>query len=133
MLIEKEIMKTIVSLVLLVILTSCSSVVNGTKQFVSIDSNVKGAEVNVDGMIVGKTPFNGKIKRGSETIVTLKKEGYEIKTIVLSEEVAPAFWANGLFIYGFGFSSTTDYATGAMYKYSPATYNVEMEPVAVGK
>ena len=112
---------------------SCSSVVNGTKQMVSIDSNVKGAEVNVDGHNVGKTPFSGKIKRGSDTMVTIKKEGYAIKTIMLSDEVTPAFWANGLFFYLFPFSSTTDYATGAMYKYSPATYNVEMDPIASGK
>lgn len=115
------------------VFSSCSTVVNGSKQLVSIDSNVKGAEVNVDGHIVGKTPFNGKIERGSDTMVTIKKEGYNIKTIILSQEVAPAFWANGLFLYGFPFSSTTDYVSSAMYKYSPATYNVELEPIVVGK
>ena len=118
---------------MMLVLASCSSVVNGPKQMVSIDSNVKGAEVNVNGHIVGKTPFSGKIERGSDTMVTIKKEGYAIKTIMLSDEVAPAFWANGLFIYGFSFSSTTDYANGAMYKYSPATYNVELDPIASGK
>ncbi len=118
---------------MMLVFASCSSVVNGKKQMVSIDSNVKGAEVNVNGEIVGKTPFSGKIERGSDTMVTIKKEGYNIKTIMLNDEVAPAFWANGLFLYGWSFSSTTDYATGAMYKYSPATYNVELEPIASGK
>jgi hypothetical protein len=116
-----------------ILFSSCSSVVNGTKQMVSIDSNVKGAEVNVDGYVVGKTPFNGKITRGSDTVVTLKKEGYNIKTIVLSQEITPAFWGNGLFFYFFPFSSTTDGVNGAMYKYSPATYNIDMDPLSAGK
>jgi hypothetical protein len=118
---------------LLISVVSCSSIVNGTRQIISINSNVKGADVIVDGRNVGKTPFTGKVKRGSDTAVTLQKEGYSSKTIIMSDEVAPAFWANGLFFYGFGFSSTTDYATGAMYKYSPASYSIDLEPVTAGK
>jgi hypothetical protein len=115
------------------ILTSCSTVVNGTKQNVVIDSNVKGADVNVDGQIVGKTPFNGKIKRGSETVVTLTKDGYSPKTIVMNDEINNAFWVNALFLYGSLSSSTTDYVSGAMYRYSPATYNIELETIKQGK
>ncbi len=122
-----------VMLIIMMNMIGCSSVVNGTKQFVSIDSNVKGASVEVDGIPVGQTPFKGKINRGSGTTLTISKDGYRSKTIVLSEEVAPAFWANGLFVYGFAFSSTTDYATGAMYKYSPASYEVELEKETEGK
>ncbi len=118
---------------LLLSIVGCSSVINGTKQMISINSNVKGADVIVDGHNVGKTPFNGKVKRGSDTTVTLQKDGYSSKTIVMSDEVAPAFWANGLFLHGFGLSSTTDYATGAMYKYSPASYQIDLEPNAAGK
>jgi hypothetical protein len=118
---------------LLFLLASCSSVVNGTKQMISINSNVKGADVIVDGSNVGKTPFSGKVKRGSDTSVTLQKEGYAPKTIVISDEVAPAFWGNLAFIYFSPLSSTTDFATSAMYKYSPASYQIDMEPVTAGK
>jgi len=119
--------------VLLSLLFGCSTVVNGTKQMVAIDSNVKGADVNVDGHIVGKTPFNGKIKRGSDTAVLLTKEGYAPKTVILSDEINTAFWVNGLYLYFSPLSSTTDYVSGSMYRYSPATYNIEMEPIKQGK
>lgn len=103
----------------------CSSIIKGTKQVVSINSNVKGAEIIVNGSNVGKTPFTGHIERGSSTTVVLQKSGYETKTITLSSEIEPIFWGN--IIIGGVVGSTTDMATGAMYKYAPATLNIDLE------
>lgn len=112
---------------MLLITCSCSTVLNGKKQLISVNSNVKGADIIVDGKNVGTTPFNGKVERGNDVTVTVQKEGYEPKTIVINSDVAPAFWANVLFVYGSSSSSTTDYLSGAMYKYSPAHYNIDLE------
>src|SRR5439155_9601807 len=96
----------------------CASIVNGTTQVVTIDSNVRGAEVAVDGEMVGRTPYTGPIKRGSTTTVRVSTQGYQPKTITLSTEIEPIFWGN--IILGGFFGSTTDAGTGAMYKYAPA-------------
>src|SRR5947209_864860 len=72
----------------------CASIVNGTTQVVTIDSNVRGAEVAVDGMVVGRTPYTGPIKRGSSTTVRVSTAGFQPKTITLSTEVEPIFWGN---------------------------------------
>ena len=120
-------MAKLLPLIMLFVVCACSTVVNGKKQLISISSNVKGADIIVDGKNVGTTPFNGKVDRGNDVTVTLQKDGYEPKTIVVNSDVAPAFWANILFIYGSSSSSTTDYLSGAMYKYSPAHYNIDLE------
>lgn len=107
-----------------VFMFGCSTIVRGTSQTVSINSNVKGADVIVNGDTVGQTPYTGPIKRSSTTTVTLRKEGYESKTITLNSEIEGVFWGN-IIIGGF-LGSTTDLASGAMYKYAPATLDIEM-------
>lgn len=110
--------------------TGCATIFKGTSQTVSVLSNVKGAEIIVDGKRVGTTPYSGPIPRGSSTTMTIRKDGYETKTIALNTEVEPVFWGNGLLflVYFLGsFTSSTDYATGSMYKYSPATISVDLD------
>jgi hypothetical protein len=106
----------------------CASIVNGTTQVVTIDSNVRGAEVAVDGQFVGRTPYTGPIKRGSSTVVRVSTQGYQAKMITLNTEVEPIFWGN--IILGGFFGSTTDAGTGAMYKYAPATYELALTSLA---
>ena len=112
------------SFITLLVVSGCSTIIKGSSQVVSIDSNVKGADVKVNGQLIGKTPFSGQIKRGSSTEVTLSKEGYDSKTIIMSTNVEPVFFGN-VFCGGF-IGSTTDAATGAMYNYAPATYNLDL-------
>src|SRR5689334_21649250 len=90
----------------LVLTGGCASIVNGTTQVVTMASNVRGAEVAVDGKPVGHAPYTGPIKRGAQTSLRVSNEGYQSKTITLSTEVEPIFWGN--IILGGFFGSTTD-------------------------
>lgn len=105
--------------------SGCASIVGGTSQVVSINSNVKGADVIVNGANVGTTPYNGPVKRGKSTTVTIQKTGYDSKTITLNTEIESIFWGN--IIIGGVLGSTTDLSTGAMYKYAPATLQIDLE------
>jgi len=104
----------------------CATIVKGKSQTVSIDSNVKGAEIVIDGTVVGSTPYTGSITRGSSTSLTVRKPGYRSKTIVLNSDVEPIFWGN--VISGGFLGSSTDAGTGAMYKYSPSNIEVDLQP-----
>jgi hypothetical protein len=108
--------------------TGCSTIMNGKTQSISVDSNVKGAEVMINQVVVGQTPFVGQAPRGAAPQITVRKEGYESKTVVAETAFEPVFWGN--IIFGGVFGSTTDNSTGAMYKYAPATFNVELKPEA---
>lgn len=74
-------MKNLYICSLIIFFSSCATIFKGSTQTISIDSNVKGADVVLDGVTLGKTPFIGKIKRASSATITLKKEGYFTKTI----------------------------------------------------
>jgi len=115
---------------LLLTLTGCASILKGSEQPVNINSNVEGAEVHVNGRMVGRTPFTGTIKRTNDIRLTVSKTGYTPRTISLDIGVEPVFWVN-IFIGGV-FGSTTDFATGSMWKVSPNTYNVDLKPVKSG-
>jgi hypothetical protein len=105
-------------------LSGCATIVVGKTQVLTIDSNIRDAEVVVNGKVIGVTPYTGPVERGSTTTVTLRKPGYSNKTMTLNTEVEPVFFGN--IICGGFFGSTTDNATGAMYKYAPATINLDL-------
>lgn len=106
--------------------TGCSTILNGKTQSISVDSNVKGAEVLINQVVVGQTPFTGQAPRGQAPQITVRKAGYETKTVVAETGFEPVFWGN--ILIGGVLGSTTDNATGSMYKYAPATFNVELKP-----
>lgn len=118
----------LVALVLMMIstqfLTSCSSIISGTTQNVTVTSNVRGAEVIINGAIVGRTPITTRIKRQSKMHLIVQKDGYETYQASLQTRLDPWFWGN-ILIYGV-IGSTTDFATGATHLLDPDSLYVEL-------
>lgn len=108
----------------IVLLAGCASIVSGTSQVVSVNSNIDQAEVRVNGTTVGKTPYSGQIKRGKDTVVEVSKPGYGTQSTTLSTKLEPIFWGN--IIFGGLVGSTTDLATGACWEYAPASVYVNL-------
>lgn len=104
-------------------IAGCATLTKGTSQLVTINSNVDGAGVYLNGAQVGETPFAQDIKRGKDAL-TIKKEGYKPHTLSLSKSLEPIFWGN--IIIGGTLGSITDFASGAAYAYSPSSYQVEL-------
>lgn len=114
-----------VSALTLLAATGCSTIVKGKDQVVTINSNIEDAQITVNGVPVGKTPFTGPILRDSKTVVSVSKDGYVTKTVTLDTAIEPIFWGN--IIIGGVLGSTTDMSTGSMYKYAPATIQIDLE------
>jgi hypothetical protein len=108
----------------LLLLGSCATITKGSEQDISITSNVNGANVFLDDVIIGTTPFKGTVKKGKNEI-RVEKAGYQTETIVLSTDLEGMFWGN-ILIGGF-LGSTTDITTGSAYTYAPATYQVDLK------
>lgn len=104
-------------------LTGCATITTGTTQLVTITCNVEGATIKLDGQFIGKTPFTGEIEKNCN-IITIEKKGYKTHTIALSTTLEGLFWGN--IITGGTVGSITDFASGAAYKYSPASFQVEL-------
>ena len=107
--------------------TGCASIMSGKDQQISVNSNVRGSTVLINGAEVGKTPFIGKVSKpkGAEgNIITLRAEGYEEKTVAVETSIEPTFWVN--LLSGGPFGSTTDYSSGAMYKLGDGNFNIDL-------
>jgi len=116
---------SLIAALFIVSLVGCSTVMNGTSQLVSINSDVTEADVMVNGVSVGKTPFSGKIKRSNKTEIKVSKTGYETVVITPETSLPVAFWGN--IIIGGLLGSTTDGVSGAVYEYKPNTFYVNLK------
>ena len=111
--------------------SGCATLINGKSQIVTINSNVDGATILLNGFVIGETPFTGPIKRSKDTILSIEKNGYKTRTMAL---LAQYDWIplilDGLGMVGYGsgsFSTTTDFMTGAVYEYSPNVFYIDLQ------
>ena len=103
----------------------CATIVSGTTQEVSFQSNPEGAKVSVSGRVLGNTPVTLQLKREKGQSLVFEKEGYKRLTMRLDTRMNGWFWGN--IVIGGLFGSSTDGVSGAVYAYSPSQYLVSLE------
>ena len=91
--------KTIISssLALTLLVSSCATIVSGSKQNVKFTSNPSTATIFIDEVEVGKTPFEIKLARKSEHSVLIKLEGYQTYETKLTKKFNGWYIGNILF------------------------------------
>jgi hypothetical protein len=105
-------------------LTGCASIMSGTSQDLTFNSNPDDATVTVGGRVIGKTPITTRLTRESGQTLTFSRDGYKPITMRLETTLNGWFWGNVL-LGGF-FGSTTDGMSGALHEYSPSQYMVTL-------
>ena len=90
----------------------------------TFDSVPSGAEVQLNGVTIGKTPFSTAVKRAKGNVLVFKKEGHEDRMIPMATTMNMTFLGN--LVTGGAFGTTTDAATGAINKYEPGQYMVTL-------
>lgn len=110
--------------------TSCATILTGTKQKITIDSSPQGAEILIDGDIVGKTPAKVRVKKNVNNIIDngkdiyLELEGYKKREYELKTEINPVAILNLFNALGWAI----DAATGAAIRYAEYNY-FELTPL----
>ena len=125
--------------VVALVATGCASIIKGSEQKVSFNSEPSDAKVVITDVRqgkevqVGSTPFTATLKRGAGYFkkakynVTFEKPGYQTEAIVL--EGTPGGWYMGgnlLFGGGMGWL-IVDPTTGAMWTLEPHDMNVTLK------
>lgn len=110
--------------------SGCASIITGTDQTVTFNSEPDGATVTVSGLVIGKTPVTVPISKGKNQSLTFEKEGYKTYTTQLSTSFNGWFWGN--IIFGGLLGSTTDGVSGAIHEFSPDQYFVTLTPETSG-
>lgn len=110
--------------------TGCATIVKGTTQAIPISSDPSGADILLDGMLVGTTPSDVEVKRKRDHLVVIEKKNYSPKSIAVVKNVGGAVWGNiiagGLIGWG------VDAASGAQNNLTPKTISVKLEPIEEG-
>ncbi|MEC7816013.1 MAG: PEGA domain-containing protein [Pseudomonadota bacterium] len=106
--------------------TGCASIVSGTDQKLTFNSEPEEATVTVAGRVLGKTPLTVPVDRGSNLAITFEKEGYKTHTAQLSTTTNPWFFGN--IVLGGLVGSTTDGVSGAIHEFAPDQYFVTLKP-----
>lgn len=107
-------------------ITGCASIVTGTSQDVSFQSQPEGATVIINGKKIGKTPLTTNLKKESKQTLIFEKEGYKTQTMQLSTSLNSWFWGN--IVIGGVIGSTTDGLSGAVHEYTPNQYFITLPP-----
>ena len=124
--------KFLVLAVMGVFMTGCATLISGSKQSISISANVDGADVSIVDIkenketYLGKTPYIGEAPRLKQAKIVVKKEGYKTAEILLESDTNMAFLVN-IFCSGV-FGTSTDFSSGAIYKYAPGSYMANLAP-----
>ena len=106
-------------------LTSCATIIKGSKQEFQITSNPSQATVYVNESSIGKTPITTKLARKEKnTKIKLTLEGYKDVEIPLKREGNGWVWGN--IVFGGLIGLIVDLSDGAMYKLTPEQINAEL-------
>ena len=106
------------------LMSSCATILTGTRDTIRFDSNPKGAIVYLDGLEVCKTPCSTLVKRSiSEKFAEIKLDGYETRVITLDRKFNAVSIINLTGILGW----VIDAATGALMKYDRKSYDIKLD------
>jgi len=109
---------------------NCCSIIHGTRQEISVNSQPIGVKVIVKGVHMATTPAVIEFKRKeSNIILRFEKEGYEPVEVALRRSTDG--WIAGNIIFGGLIGLVVDFANGAAYKLSPADIQVELKKLNI--
>jgi hypothetical protein len=110
--------------------SSCSTIIQGSRQQVTIQSLTKDSKIYVDGDDKGKDNASVRLKRNRNHAIAIKKEGYETKIINIEKHTQAGYVVADvlLALTGYGLAwIIVDAATGSWNKFDQDAISVELE------
>ncbi len=108
--------KFLFSAAAIALLTACGTVISGSTQNISFNSNVRQVQIFVNGELVcNSVPCSAEIDRASGSLMIMARaRGYEDNIMNIRSQINTTSFFNFFSIYFW----TTDLATGSIWKYS---------------
>lgn len=113
-----------------ILFSSCSTIIQGSRQQITIQSLTKDAKIYVDGEDKGKDNAQVRLKRNRNHAIVFKKEGYETKIIDMEKRTQAGYIVADALIAltGYGLAwIIVDAITGSWSKFDKDTVVVELE------
>ncbi|MGL5577910.1 MAG: PEGA domain-containing protein [Fusobacteriaceae bacterium] len=119
------------TMILCLIFTGCSTIMTGTTQSLSINSNVNGAKVYVDGSYRGEAPLILDLTTKKDYTIKIEAEGYVSYTEIIKKKASGWVWGN-VFLGGL-IGLGVDLATGGLYVFEKDNINGNLSPIKVAQ
>lgn len=116
--------KAVLTLTSLSMLTSCATIMHGTRQNIGIASNPTSANVWVDGSFVGTTPMIVNLTRKDNHFVHIELEGYQPFEAVFARQLSG--WVFGNVVFGGLIGLAVDAISGGIYSLTPEQVQAEL-------
>jgi|GEM_PF-4710560 len=98
-----------------------------TRQHVTACSVPSGAEVTINGRVVGYTPLLTTLDRGTDYVIRLSLDGYKSYEFNMIHKVDYSAWIIGNALYGGVVGLAIDATTGAYHTLSSSDTNVKTQ------
>lgn len=105
-------------------LSSCATIMHGTRQNIGISSNPSNATIFVDGMYMGATPLVVSMTRYDNHIVRIELDGYQPYEATFTRQVSG--WVFGNVIFGGVIGLAVDALSGGLYQLTPDQVQAEL-------
>lgn len=113
------------------LLSSCSTLMNGTTHSLTVNSNVQHAKVYVNEVYKGEAPISLDLATDEKTYtIRIEAEGYIPYTEVLQRKASGWVWGN-IFLGGL-IGLGVDMVTGGLYVYEKDNITGNLNKVTVG-
>ncbi len=118
-----------ISLVLLALslgIAACGTIINGTREEVTIIAEPIDATVSVDGVSQNPGYFRGNLKRGSSHLIEISKAGY-VTQLLHTGNIVTGWYAANLLIFPI-LGNVIEIITGGGFDIDPNPYFVRLTP-----
>ncbi len=105
----------------ILVLSSCATIISGSRQIVAISSEPSSAKVYINEIEMGETPIEKSLKRNQAYQLVLKLDGYKTYDTKLEKKFNA--WYIGNVLFGGAIGLIVDPITGAMFKLKPEEIN----------
>ena len=116
-------MKKVIFLSMVVLLSSCASILTGSKRRVLFETNPPNVRVYVNGMERGVTPIQLKVE--ADDRVDFRSEGYNERVVIMDSNFNLVAILNGISIIGWGI----DALTGSLKRVDTKYVRVSMDKI----
>lgn len=110
-----------------VVFAGCATIFKGSTEPVNFGSTPAGAEVYLNGIQMGTTPFKLQLKSNQTYFIEFRKDGYINRTVVLNSSLSPGYLILDI-LFGL-IPVAVDAATGAWMSFDQNFVGVPLRPV----
>lgn len=115
---------TLFGVSLLTLLSSCATIMHGTRQSIGISSYPSNASIWVDRNFVGTTPMIVEMSRKDNHIVQIELEGFLPYEATFTRQMSG--WVFGNIIFGGVIGLAVDAISGGIYRLTPEEVQAEL-------